>query len=53
MIGSIGLSCVVWDDFLSAFLGYKLDFSYQGMGYMTEEVERIVEYAFSLGLHRV
>lgn len=54
IIGSIGLSNVVWGAFRSAHLGYKLDKDYINRGYMTMAVELVTNYAFSeLGLHRI
>ena len=54
IIGSIGLSNIVWGGFLSCFLGYKLDEKKQSNGYMTQAVYAAVHFAFStLRLHRI
>lgn len=54
IIGSIGLSNVVWRAFRSAFLGYKLDEDYINKGYMSMAVDMVVRYAFDeLHLHRI
>lgn len=54
IIGSIGLSNVVWGAFRSAHLGYKLDQVYINRGYMSIAVSLVTEYAFrELELHRI
>lgn len=54
IIGTIALSNIVRGAFRSCFLGYSLDKDHVGKGYMTEAVNRVTEYAFSvLGLHRI
>jgi ribosomal-protein-alanine N-acetyltransferase len=54
IIGSIGLSNVVRGAFHSCFMGYQLDEAYLNRGYMTQTVNRVVEYAFrELHLHRI
>lgn len=54
IIGSIGLSNVVWGAFYSAFLGYKLDGREINQGYMSAAVEQITKFAFeTLHLHRI
>ena len=54
VIGSIGLSNVVFGAFRSAFLGYKLDREFVNRGYMSMAVAMMVEYAFEeIGLHRI
>lgn len=54
IIGSIGLSNVVWGPFCSAFLGYKSDKDFINKGYMSAAVEMLTKYAFEeLGLHRI
>lgn len=54
IIGSIGLSNVVWGPFRSAFMGYKLDKEFINKGYMSAAVRLLTEYAFNeLGLHRI
>lgn len=53
-LGSISLTNIIRGVFQSCFLGYKLDKSSTGMGYMTEAVEKVVQIAFvDLGLHRI
>lgn len=54
VIGTIALNNIVWGAFRSCFLGYGLDKNHLCRGYMTEAVNRVTEYAFSvLGLHRI
>ncbi len=54
IIGTIGLSNVVWGAFCSAFLGYKLDQGFINKGYMSAAVGLVVQYAFEeLRLHRI
>jgi len=54
IIGSVALSNIVEGAFLSALLGYRLDGQMTGQGLMSEAVEAVVEFAFSvLGLHRI
>ena len=54
IIGSVGLSHIVWGSFLSCFLGYRLDEQLQGKGYMTQAVNAVVHYAFqTMKLHRI
>lgn len=54
VIGSVAVSEIMRGCFLSGYLGYRMDQDYQGRGYMTEAVGRVVEYAFQdLGLHRL
>lgn len=54
VIGSVGLSNIVWGSFLSCFLGYKLDEEHQRKGYMTQAVGAVVRFAFdTLKLHRI
>ncbi len=54
IIGMIALSNIVYGAFLSCHLGYKLDFSNQNKGFMTEAVKKITEFAFfELNLHRI
>jgi len=53
-IGSVCLSNIIRGAFKSCFLGYKLDFQYEGKGYMTEAVGKIAEVAFEdIKLHRI
>ncbi len=54
IIGSVGLSNIVWGNFLSCFFGYRLDEALQGRGYMTQAVNAVVAFAFdTLKLHRI
>ena len=54
IIGSIGLSNIVWGSFLSCFLGYKLDEAHQNKGFMTQAVQAVSRFAFdTLQLHRI
>ncbi len=54
VIGSVALSNIVRGAFQSCHLGYRLDGTEQGKGYMTEAVKEIAAYAFQkLGLHRI
>lgn len=54
VVGNINLSQVQRGSFQSCVLGYNLAESEQGMGYMTEAVRVVVNFAFKTwGLHRV
>lgn len=54
LIGKIKLSNIVYGVFKSAFVGYSIDESYQGKGYMSEALRLICSYAFeTMGLHRI
>lgn len=54
IIGTIGLNNVVWDIFLSCFMGYMLDGAYINRGYMTQAVDAVANTAFNeIGLHRI
>ena len=54
IVGMAALNNVVRGAFQSSFLGYKLDGSLQGRGYMTEAVRAVCRIAFTeLGLHRL
>ena len=39
--------------FQSCFLGFSVDQTYEGMGYMSEAVRASIKYIFSKGIHRV
>ena len=53
-IGSIALNEIVRGCFQSCFIGYKIDKDYRNNGYMTEAINKIVDYAFNvLYLHRI
>jgi len=54
IIGAVALNNILYGSVSSAYIGYKLDEDCQGMGYMTEAVNKAVSIAFDeLGLHRV
>ncbi len=54
VIGSVALSNIVRGAFQSCHLGYRLDGTEQGKGYMTEAVKELTAYAFQkLSLHRI
>lgn len=54
IIGSIALNNIVYGAFLSCHLGYKLDRDEINQGYITEALNKVIEFTFTtLGLHRV
>jgi len=54
LIGIISLFQVIRGSLQSAFIGYFVDKNYNGMGFGTEAVKLIVDYAFKqLNLHRI
>lgn len=54
VIGTAALNNIVRGAFQSCFLGYQLDTDHLRQGYMTEAVNRIVQFAFeTLALHRI
>lgn len=54
IIGFISLSNIIRGAFCSCFLGYQLDNDYLNLGFMTESVNKIVDFAFNnLFLHRI
>jgi ribosomal-protein-alanine N-acetyltransferase len=54
IIGRLALNNVVRGVFQNAYLGYWIDSSHQGRGFMTEAVRGIIGFAFqTLKLHRV
>lgn len=54
IIGSIALTEIVRGCFHSCFLGYRMDHEQTKKGYMSEAINKMVEYAFEeLQLHRV
>ena len=53
-IGKIQISNIVQGIFKSAFVGYSIDATCQGQGFMKEALNLVLEYAFSdLELHRI
>ena len=53
VIGTVKLSNILYGNFCSCFLGYRLDKNETNNGYMTEAVNKILEVAFDeLNLHR-
>ncbi|QEN05259.1 GNAT family N-acetyltransferase [Thiospirochaeta perfilievii] len=54
LIGQINISNIVYGPFLSCFLGYKLGEKFQGMGYMGEALNKVIDIAFNqYKLHRI
>ena len=54
VVGCIAFNGVALGSFRSAFLGYKLEETLQGRGYMTEAVAAMTQFGFNiLGLHRI
>lgn len=54
LIGAIRLSNVLYGNFCSAFMGYRLDKDEVNKGYMTEAVKKVISIAFEdLYLHRL
>ncbi|SMF86995.1 ribosomal-protein-alanine N-acetyltransferase [Paenibacillus uliginis N3/975] len=54
IIGSIALSNIVKEAFLSCHLGYRLDQEENNQGYMTEGIKCMINYTFDvLKLHRI
>lgn len=54
IIGTVSIQKVERGIFQSCTLGYKLDKTYQHMGYMTEALEKVISIIFSeLCLHRI
>ncbi|MBL8966493.1 MAG: GNAT family N-acetyltransferase [Spirochaetaceae bacterium] len=54
LIGSIGISNIVFGPFRSCNLGYRLSAGRENQGYMTEALAKIVEFCFKeLSLHRI
>ena len=54
VIGMVRLTNVIWGNFRSAFLGYKLDKDCLNRGYMTMAVTMVTNYVFSeFDLHRI
>ena len=54
IIGTVSLSNVLWGSFRSAIIGYKIDESFNGRGYMTKILNVMLNFAFNeLNLHRI
>jgi [ribosomal protein S5]-alanine N-acetyltransferase len=54
LIGSIGVTNIVYGAFLSCNLGYELSEGEIGNGYMTEALPAVIEFCFGdLALHRI
>lgn len=54
ILGAVNLSSFVRGPFQSCCLGYSLDLSVVGRGYMSEAISALTQFAFStLSLHRV
>ncbi|HBH13616.1 MAG: GCN5-related N-acetyltransferase [Clostridiales bacterium 38_11] len=53
-IGNICFSNIIYGNFRSCFLGYKLDIMEINKGYMTEAIQRGIQIVFDeFGLHRI
>jgi len=53
-IGDIALTEIVRGPFQACYLSYRIDADYEGRGYVTESIARVVEHAFSdLQMHRI
>lgn len=53
-VGTVALSQIIRGPFQSCFVGYKTDFRHINKGYMTEALQRVLDYAFAeLKLHRM
>jgi ribosomal-protein-alanine N-acetyltransferase len=54
IIGDISFSQIVYEPFLSCFLGYKIDEQENNSGYASEAIKAGIEYIFNnLKLHRI
>ena len=54
LIGTIGISNIIYGPFLSCFLGYKLSERYINQGFMTEALKKVISICFEdLKLHRI
>ena len=54
LIGSISITNVLREPFLSCFLGYKLDKDHINKGYITEGIEEVISICFNdYQLHRI
>lgn len=54
IIGYVALNGVAMGAFCSCYLSYQLDYEFLNYGFMTEAVEEVIRYAFSIiGLHRI
>lgn len=55
LVGTIGLSAIARGPFQNALLGYSLEGSLQGQGFMQEGLSAVIAHAFSaeINLHRI
>lgn len=54
IIGFCNFTQIYYGAFQSCYLGYKIDHSHQGKGWMFEALETLIPYVFkTLGLHRI
>jgi len=54
LIGSIGVSHIIYGAFQSCYLGYKLDEQEINKGYMTEALRKVIDICFhEYNLHRI
>lgn len=54
LIGAVRLSNIIYGNFCSAYMGYRLDKNEINKGYMTEAVKKVVDISFNeLYLHRL
>ncbi len=54
LIGSVTINCIIWGNFKSCFMSYKLDAAEVNKGYVTEACEKVLNFVFEIaGLHRV
>ncbi|MDH8678475.1 GNAT family N-acetyltransferase [Fusibacter bizertensis] len=54
IIGSVALTNIIKGVFKSCYLGYKLSKKHINLGYMTESIQAVINYAFDeMYLHRI
>jgi ribosomal-protein-alanine N-acetyltransferase len=54
MIGICNFTQIFRGPFQACYLGYKIDYAYEGKGLMTEALQRAIQYVFEdLNLHRI
>lgn len=54
IIGSVALSNIAMGNFMSCFLGYRIDKKENSKGYATEAISKVIDFAFNeLKLHRI